>query len=54
MMPCMTVQTAVLSDVPCTGLGVLAKKPDIRYKSLEGLEDCTQCSAPFCIPLRAM
>ena len=30
---------AVLCDVPCTGLGVLAKKPDIRYKSLEGLEE---------------
>lgn len=23
----------VLCDVPCSGLGVLAKKPDIRYKS---------------------
>ena len=30
---------AVLCDVPCTGLGVLAKKPDIRYKSLEGAEE---------------
>ena len=29
---------AVLCDVPCTGLGVLAKKPDIRYKTLDGLE----------------
>ncbi len=27
---------AVLCDVPCSGLGVLAKKPDIRQKSLEG------------------
>ena len=26
---------AVLCDVPCSGLGVLAKKPDIRHKSLE-------------------
>lgn len=26
---------AVLCDVPCSGLGVIAKKPDIRYKSLE-------------------
>lgn len=25
---------AVLCDVPCSGLGVLAKKPDIRYKPL--------------------
>lgn len=29
----------ILCDVPCTGLGVLGKKPDIRYKSLEGLPD---------------
>ncbi len=25
----------VLCDVPCSGLGVIAKKPEIRYKSLE-------------------
>ncbi len=25
----------VICDVPCSGLGVLAKKPDLRYKSLE-------------------
>ena len=29
---------AVLCDVPCTGLGILAKKPDIRYKDLVGLD----------------
>lgn len=28
----------VLCDVPCTGLGTLAKKPDIRYKDLENLD----------------
>lgn len=28
----------VLCDVPCTGLGTLAKKPDIRYKTLEDLD----------------
>ena len=28
----------VLCDVPCSGLGIIAKKPDIRYKSLEGCE----------------
>ena len=28
---------AVLCDVPCSGLGTLAKKPDVRYKTLEGL-----------------
>ena len=26
---------AVLVDAPCSGLGILAKKPDIRYKTLE-------------------
>ncbi|MFV0411732.1 MAG: 16S rRNA (cytosine(967)-C(5))-methyltransferase RsmB [Oscillospiraceae bacterium] len=28
-------QTAVLCDVPCSGLGVLASKPDLRYASGE-------------------
>lgn len=28
----------VLCDVPCSGLGVLAKKPDIRHRPLTGLE----------------
>ena len=28
----------VLCDVPCSGLGVLAKKPDIRQKTLDGLD----------------
>lgn len=27
----------ILCDVPCSGLGILAKKPDIRCKTLEGL-----------------
>ena len=25
----------ILTDVPCSGLGILAKKPDMRYKKLE-------------------
>lgn len=29
----------ILCDVPCSGLGVIAKKPDIRYKSLEGMPE---------------
>lgn len=29
---------AVLCDVPCSGLGVLANKPDIRYKDPAGFE----------------
>lgn len=32
----------VLCDVPCSGLGVLAKKPDIRQKNLEGLSALTE------------
>ncbi len=29
----------VIADVPCSGLGIIRKKPDIRYKALEELED---------------
>ena len=29
---------AVLVDVPCSGLGVIRKKPDIRYKNLQEME----------------
>ncbi len=29
----------VLCDVPCSGLGVLSKKPDLRYRAMEGRED---------------
>ena len=29
----------VICDVPCSGLGVLSKKPDLRYKSEEGISD---------------
>lgn len=28
----------VLCDVPCSGLGVIGKKPDIRYKNLDAVE----------------
>ena len=28
----------VLCDVPCSGLGVIAKKPDIRYKTYEEIQ----------------
>ena len=28
---------AVIADVPCSGLGVIRKKPDIRYKPVEDL-----------------
>lgn len=29
---------AVLCDVPCSGLGIISKKPDIRYKNKEDIE----------------
>lgn len=29
----------VLCDLPCSGLGVIAKKPDIRYKNIEDIEN---------------
>lgn len=29
---------AVLCDVPCSGLGIIAKKPDIRYKTKSDIE----------------
>jgi len=30
---------AVIADVPCSGLGIIRKKPDIRYKALEEMKD---------------
>ena len=35
----------VLADVPCSGLGVIRKKPDIRYKELNGLERLPEIQA---------
>ena len=29
---------AVICDVPCSGLGIIAKKPDIKYKNLSDIE----------------
>ncbi|MBQ9165541.1 MAG: 16S rRNA (cytosine(967)-C(5))-methyltransferase RsmB, partial [Oscillospiraceae bacterium] len=29
----------VIADVPCSGLGIIRKKPDIRYKDPEPLEN---------------
>ena len=33
---------AVRTDVPCSGLGIIAKKPDIRYKDKEDIERLPQ------------
>ena len=30
---------AVIADVPCSGLGVIRKKPDIRYRDLSAIEE---------------
>jgi 16S rRNA (cytosine967-C5)-methyltransferase len=35
--PEMPLFDKILCDVPCSGLGVIAKKPDIRYKSEEDI-----------------
>lgn len=32
----------VIADVPCSGLGVIRKKPDIRYKTLDSIERLPQ------------
>ena len=33
----------VIADAPCSGLGVIRKKPEIRYKSPEDIaKDCAQ------------
>ena len=32
----------VLCDVPCSGLGVIGKKPEIRYKNLDLIDKLTQ------------
>lgn len=36
---------AVLADVPCSGLGVIRKKPDIRYKDLAPLAELPRLQA---------
>ena len=33
------VMDVVIADVPCSGLGIIRKKPDIRYKNLEEMKD---------------
>lgn len=30
---------AVIADVPCSGLGIIRKKPDIRYKDLDAIRE---------------
>ena len=32
----------VLCDVPCSGLGVLSKKPDLRYKDITSLDSLSE------------
>lgn len=33
---------AILCDVPCSGLGVIRRKPEIKYKNLDEYEDITK------------
>ena len=35
----------VICDVPCSGLGVIAKKPDLRYRTLTSVGELTALSA---------
>jgi len=35
----------VIADVPCSGLGVIRKKPDIRYKDLAPMQKLPQVQA---------
>ena len=32
----------VIADVPCSGLGIIRKKPDIRYKNLNEMKELPQ------------
>ena len=32
----------MITDVPCSGLGIIRKKPDIRYKDPKALEGLPQ------------
>ena len=34
----------VICDVPCSGLGVIAKKPDLRYRPIEGIGELCELS----------
>lgn len=36
---------AILCDVPCSGLGVIRRKPEIKYKNLEDYSDITEIQA---------
>ncbi len=35
----------IICDVPCSGLGVIAKKPDLRYRGLSSLPELTALSS---------
>jgi 16S rRNA (cytosine967-C5)-methyltransferase len=39
--PALAQADRILADVPCSGLGILRKKPDIRYKELTALPQLT-------------
>ena len=37
--PALPQADRILTDVPCSGLGILAKKPDLRYKKLDPVRE---------------
>ena len=45
---------AILCDVPCSGLGILSKKPDIRHKNLDGISELVQLQKKFFKPVQAI
>ena len=45
---------AVLADVPCSGLGIIRKKPDVRYKKPDELFALRCSSGPFWTTLPGM
>ncbi len=40
--PALCGRQAIICDVPCSGIGIIPKKPDLRYKKMEDLEQLVQ------------
>ena len=42
----------MLCDVPCSGLGIITKKPEIKYKNLDEIKELIPIVANTSIDLR--